>query len=164
MTERTEARRLATLAEDFSRKIGEAMGWPPMAGRLAAVLMFSEEPLTVEELQEELGASKGSVSEMTRLLIDNGTVRRFKRQGQRHFVYEWRADAWVGCLMHQLRQIRSLREMADAAREGVEGMSPSRVDRVEDMREYYEFMERSMDSLVADYTRQRQRPQDASRD
>ena len=76
----------AHLVDDFGLHIGRAMGWPPMAGRAAGVLMLSEKPLTLAELQEALGASKGSASEMTRLLMVNGVVERYKEPGSRQFV------------------------------------------------------------------------------
>ena len=44
-----------SLVESFGRRVGEAMGWPPMAGRAAGALMLSERPLTMAELQERLG-------------------------------------------------------------------------------------------------------------
>jgi DNA-binding transcriptional regulator GbsR (MarR family) len=103
------------LIDDFGLHIGRAMGWPPMAGRAAGVLMLSETPMTMAELQSTLNASKGSMSEMTRLLVVNGTVRRFKEPGSRQYVYEWRDDAWTGCLQHQLEQTTELLTLAENA-------------------------------------------------
>ncbi|WP_419992973.1 GbsR/MarR family transcriptional regulator [Streptomyces boninensis] len=149
----SEAADHSRLIEDFGLRIGRAMGWPPMAGRLAGILMLSQDPMTLSELQQALGASKGSVSETTRLLITNGTVDRVKRPGVRQAVYEWRGDAWVGCLQHQLDQTQQLLELAEAAQEQGRDLPPVQQTRLRDMRTYYAFMVEQMRRLLDDYKR-----------
>ncbi|GAB2831598.1 GbsR/MarR family transcriptional regulator [Streptomyces daliensis] len=131
------------LVEEFGLHIGRAMGWPRMAGRAAGLLMLSERPMTLAQLQDAPGASKGSVSEITRLLIAHGTVERSKEAGQRHFVYRWRDDAWAGCLQHVVASTARLRDLADDARERGAGMSAvrrERRERLDEMRAYYHFV------------------------
>lgn len=140
------------LVDEFGTNVGRAMGWPPMAGRAAGVLMLSEKPLTMAQLQEELDASKGSVSEMTRLLIANGTVERFKEPGSRQFVYRWRDDAWIGCLQHVLASTTELRELAERAQARGAAMPAEQRDRLIEMREYYRFMVGRLETLLEDYT------------
>ncbi|MGC5567738.1 GbsR/MarR family transcriptional regulator [Streptomyces sp. FR-108] len=141
------------LIEDFGQRIGRAMGWPPMAGRLGGVLMLSPDPMTMPELQEALGASKGSVSEMTRLLITNGTVERVKVPGVRQAGYVWRDDAWSGCLQHQLDQTQQLFELARTARERGADMTGTQRARLDDMYGYYDFMVRELRRLLDEYRR-----------
>ncbi|WP_327659804.1 MULTISPECIES: GbsR/MarR family transcriptional regulator [unclassified Streptomyces] len=139
------------LVEDFGRRIGRAMGWPPIAGRLAGVLMLSPTPMTLSELQTTLGASKGSTSEMTRLLIANGTVERVKVPGVRQAGYVWRDDAWSGCLQHQLAQTEQLLELAKSAQERGVGMPEAQQARLRDMHSYYDFMVRQLRRLLDEY-------------
>ncbi|NGN66091.1 MarR family transcriptional regulator [Streptomyces sp. A7024] len=127
------------------------MGWPRMAGRAAGLLMLSEQPLTLTELQEALGASKGSVSEMTRLLIEQGTVERYKPEGRRHFVYRWREDAWAGCLQHLVAATTQLRGLAERAEAQDAGLSAVQRRRLREMREYYRFMVRHLEALLTEY-------------
>lgn len=141
------------LVEEFGIHVGRAMGWPPMAGRAAGLLMMSDAPLTLTQLQDELDASKGSVSEMTRLLIANGAVERYKEPGQRHFVFRWRDDAWVGCLQHIVDSTTQLRDLAENAQERATKMPQVQRERLHDMREYYGFMVGNLESLLAEYTR-----------
>ncbi|MEV4176530.1 hypothetical protein [Nonomuraea sp. NPDC049709] len=142
---------MTPLIEDFGQRIGRAMGWPPMAGRAAGVLMLSRAPMTTAELQSALDASKGSVSEMTRLLVVSGTVRRFKEPGSRHYVYEWRDDAWIGCLQHQLEQTGELLTLAENAQaHGAELDEPQR-GRLREMHDYYTFMVRHIEALLEEY-------------
>ncbi|MFC4113960.1 GbsR/MarR family transcriptional regulator [Nonomuraea zeae] len=139
------------LVDDFGLYIGRAMGWPPMAGRTAGVLMLSDAPMTMAELQSALGASKGSMSETTRLLILSGTVRRFKEPGARQYVYEWRDDAWLGCLQHQVEQTTELLGLAENARARSDGLPERQRARLAEMHEYYTFMVRRLEALLAEY-------------
>ncbi|WP_328492733.1 hypothetical protein OHS59_08300 [Streptomyces sp. NBC_00414] len=141
------------LIEDFGQRIGRAMGWPPMAGRLAGVLMLSPAPMTLSELQAALGASKGSASEMTRLLITNGTVERVKVPGVRQAGYVWRDDAWSGCLQHQLHQTEELFELARNAQERGPHLPEAQRARLRDMHTYYDFMVRELRRLLDEYQR-----------
>lgn len=140
------------LVEEFGMHVGRAMGWPPMAGRAAGLLMLSENPMTLAELQDTLDASKGSVSEMTRLLVTNGTVERYKEAGQRHFVYRWRDDAWVGCLQHIVASTAQLRELAEQAQVRGARMTAVQQHRFGEMQEYYRFMVSRLESLLSEYT------------
>lgn len=139
------------LVEDFATVLGQAMGWPPTAGRTAGVLLLSGEPMTAQQLQADVGASAGSMSEVTRLLITNGVVHRFKEDGARHFVYQWRPDAWVGCLEHQLRQVRRLRDLAHRTEASGGDLPPLPRRRLGEMAAYYDFMVARLTSLLEDY-------------
>lgn len=142
----------ASLVESFGRRIGEAMNWPPMAGRAAGVLMLSDSPLSMPQLQEALEASKGSVSETTRLLIDNGVIERFKEPGQRQFVYRWRSDAWIGCLDHQFRATVQLLDFAESVQEDGRTLPDVQRRRIEQMEEYYRFMTDRLRGLLDEYS------------
>lgn len=140
-----------SLTEDFGLRIGGAMGWPPMAGRAAGVLMLSAAPLTLTQLQEALEASKGSVSESTRLLTVNGVVERFKGSGRRQFVFRWRADAWIGCLQHQLQATAQLLDFArEVQHKGAELPAEQR-RRLQEMGDYYLFMVEQLERLLSEY-------------
>ncbi|NKQ54667.1 hypothetical protein HFP15_17430 [Amycolatopsis sp. K13G38] len=142
---------MVSLVEDFGEHIGRAMGWPRMAGKAAAVLMLSETPMTLAELQQALDASKGSVSETTRLLITHGTVERFKETGSRHFVFRWRDDAWVGCLQHTLDQTKQLLELAERRHRVATELSATGRRRLRQMRDYYRFIVRGLEDLLSEY-------------
>lgn len=149
---------MTTLVEDFGVHIGRAMGWPKMAGKTAALLMMSEQPMTLAELQKALDASKGSVSEMTRLLITNGTVERFKKPGSRHFVFRWRPDAWVGCLQHQLDATRQILELAERRHRAATDLGATQRQRLRQMRDYYRFIVGGLEDLLAEYRELTQEP------
>ncbi|MFP5070363.1 GbsR/MarR family transcriptional regulator [Pseudonocardia nantongensis] len=139
------------VTEDFATVMGQTMGWPPLAGRTAAALLLSAQPMTTNQLQAETGASGGSISEITRLLISNGVVRRFKQPGTRHFVYEWRADAWAGCLEHQLQQTVELRDLAHRTQALGATLPETQQARLRAMAGYYDFIVVQLTAVLDDY-------------
>ncbi|MFD0473389.1 hypothetical protein ACFQ0B_37890 [Nonomuraea thailandensis] len=107
--------------------------------------------MTTAELQSALDASKGSVSEITRLLVDSGTVRRFKEPGSRQYGYEWRHDAWIGCLQHVLEQMKELLALAEHARSRGDELPEPQRGRLHEMHEYYTFMVRHIEAVFEEY-------------
>jgi DNA-binding transcriptional regulator GbsR (MarR family) len=140
--------RWSATIDSFGLKIGAAMGWPPMGGRMTAILMLSEKPLTVAELREELHASAGSVSETTRILIEVGVIERVKVDGSRQHAFQWRRDAWVGCARHQVDQLLPFLELATTALQEDGRFSPEQQQRFQRMFEYYTHMVASMDAIA----------------
>lgn len=126
--------------EEFGTEIGQAMGWPPMAGRVLATLMLHDGPMSVRELQATLNASAGAISESTRLLDFSRVVSRVKMPGGRQAGYEYRKNAWLGCLQHQVATTLRLLELAESSSRSDEITSPFAQERFEDMRTYYAFI------------------------
>lgn len=141
------------LVDDFGIRIGSLMGWPPMAGRMAGVLMLSDRPMTLTGLRERLGASKGSASEITRLLISSGTVERVREPGRREHMYRWRHDAWVGCLTHQLTASADFLAFAEEAYDRSHALDGAQRRRIGEMRDFYAFMTANLTEMLTAFTR-----------
>lgn len=139
--------------EEFTEDLGLALAtfllWPPMAGRVSATLMASTEPLTLAELQDRLGASVGSISEMTRLLQTTGVIRRIKTPGVRRARFEWSPDAWDNCAQHFTQQMADLRDLAARNSERVGPAQPLLAHRLQEMERYYELMNSGIAELAA---------------
>lgn len=97
-------------------KVFMSLGYPRMAGRLLGALMLSgEEDETLESLSARAGASAGTVSTMTRLLIADGLVSRNGRDGDRRSFYRITADPWGALLERRLTPLTELAALADTA-------------------------------------------------
>ncbi|WP_171038027.1 GbsR/MarR family transcriptional regulator [Aquibacillus sediminis] len=73
--------------------IAQAMvvyGVNPSVGRIYGVLYFSDRPLTLDELKDQVAMSKASVSNGIRELIDTEMVTKVWKKGQRkdHYIAE----------------------------------------------------------------------------
>ncbi|WP_257351354.1 GbsR/MarR family transcriptional regulator [Pseudalkalibacillus decolorationis] len=67
-------------------------GVTPSIGRIYGTLYFENEPMTLDELKEELHMSKTSMSTGVRTLIDLNMVEKVWKKGERKDLYKIKAD------------------------------------------------------------------------
>ena len=104
--------------KQFAEEVGivfEQTGMPRMAGRILGWLLISDPPhQSMEQLTKALIASKGSISSMTRLLIQLGLIERLSLPGVRHDYFRLRSDAWQHMIGRGLTgEIRMVRQLAE---------------------------------------------------
>ena len=95
----------------------EADGRPRIAGLILGWLLICDPPhQSFSDLVAALGVSKGSVSSMTRLLMEAGLIERHVIRGDRQAYYRLAPDAWVRVLE---RQVRVMEQLSAAAERGL---------------------------------------------
>ncbi len=149
--------------QHYSERVGllfETAGMPRMAGRILGWLLICDPPQqTALQLAEALDASKGSISAMTRLLINAGMIERVSLPGERRDYFHIRDDAWYETVRSRLTVVTVFRELAE---EGLEIIAdaPDRIRRrLEDMRELYAFFEAKLPEMFEQWTAERQEKQ-----
>jgi len=71
-------------------------GMPHMAGRVIGALLVCDPPhRSLDELAEDLSASRGSISMATQLLLRIGVIEKISRPGERRHYYQVRKDVWA---------------------------------------------------------------------
>jgi DNA-binding transcriptional regulator GbsR (MarR family) len=136
-------------AERFIEEIGlvfDSMHLPRMAGRvLGALLLGPADGRTAAELAETLQASKGSISNMTQLLIHYRFIERTVRAGERRDRFVLKAGAWARMMLWRVELLQRLQELASDGLEllGAEG-NP---EPLEELRDMYAFLERELPKL-----------------
>ncbi len=95
-------------------------GVTPSVGRIYAVLYFSDEPLTLDQITEQVAMSKASVSNGIRELIDTEMVSKVWKKGERkdHFIAE--KDFMKNFLNYFVKMIRMERGIISKAVEQAE--------------------------------------------
>ena len=97
--------------EGFARLM-ESRGIPRAAGRIFSFLQVSDPPeQTAAQIAHALGISLGTVSSMTRLLMQAGWVERLSRRGERQARYrasEGMMSLTVDGVMEPTRRARQL--------------------------------------------------------
>lgn len=94
----------------------------------------------MNQLVETLGASRGSVSSMTRLLIDRGVIERLSLPGDRHDCFRIRTGSMTDIFReHTQRSILSLR-LLERAMEAADDRSLDGLARLRDARDFLAFM------------------------
>lgn len=113
-------------------------GLPPIAGRIFALLLLSEDPLSLDQLSEELGISKASASTNARLLAQFGLVEPVRRPGSRRDYYRTADDLFERSMARRLDQWREFTEVIGEGRRlphGATGVR-ERLARYEDALSY----------------------------
>lgn len=85
--EKSRERIIETIAQNI-----HLYGLTPSAGRQFGTMFFHDEPLTLDEMTEELGMSKTSMSTSVRSLSDLKLVERVWKRGVRKDLYKVRED------------------------------------------------------------------------
>ena len=152
--------RLQDEMKRFAEEVGivfEQTGLPRMAGRIFGWLLISAPPYqSPGELAEALMASRGSISTMTRLLIQLGLVERFGMLGERHAYFRIRSDAWQHLMGRGLKdEIKMFRQIAQRGLAILaDETHPSR-KWLEEMRDVYAFLEREFPALLERWEQER---------
>jgi DNA-binding transcriptional regulator GbsR (MarR family) len=72
----------------------ESAGFSRMTGQIYALLYLSPTQLSLGEIAEKLGASKGTISLNTTSMEHWGMIKRYNRPADRHDYYEADTDFW----------------------------------------------------------------------
>lgn len=145
---RRKGREAAGLSAESRANLVEEMGviWaelgePRMQGRVLGYLMLSNSPyVSSAELAEALHASTGSISTATKVLVDEGFIKRVAIAGQRSFFFRAEDDVWGAFLANEARYLRRRQLFAERALKelGPEDECPR--TRFLNMRDYHRWL------------------------
>jgi len=155
MASQMEAREREEFIEDMGIVL-EHMGIARMAGKIFGCLLLSRESdVSTDELVQQLRASRGSISTMTRLLIQLGMVDRVGRSGERIDYFRIKPDTWTRILKVRMGQIIEFHTMIERALEIVTPEDTGPYNRLREMHEFYEFFEHEFADLLDRWEDQR---------
>lgn len=127
----------------------ELVGLPRMAGRIFGQLLLSDPPhQSHSHLAEVLQASKGSISTMTRLLIQLGLIERISLPGDRRDYFQIKPNAWSQMTEQRLSQIVAFRKLADRGLELIKDAPPDTQQRLKEMQDFHLFWEHELPQLA----------------
>lgn len=135
----------------------EEHGLPHMAGRVLGALMICVPPhMSMDELAEELQASKGSISSMTKMLLRMGIIEKLSRPGHRKHYYRVRPNMWT----YLMKQDAHIAEHLNLVRSGLQAVkkAPEAAQlRLLEMKLFFEFMNEEMPSFLKRWEEKRKR-------
>ena len=146
----------------FVEEVGlvfEQTGLPRMAGRIFGRLLISEPPhQSMDQLVKALMASKGSISTMTRLLIQLGLIERLSLPGIRHDYFRLRPHAWQYIVKRGLEdEIKMFHHLAEHGLRLTAGKAPLTRQWIEEMHDVYTFLGREFPTLIERWERENKR-------
>ena len=134
----------------------KSYGIPRMTGRvLGWLLVCDPAEQTAAQLAEELGASKGSISGATGMLVRAGLVDRLHVRGERADRFRIRPEAWDEQIRDQgASQARSLVAMG---LEALDGEPAARRARLEELDVFYTWWLSRMPALAEEWQEYKRR-------
>ena len=119
-------------------QILESDGLTRIAGRIFGHLLLSAEPQSLEDLASALQASRGSISQDTRLLERIGALERVTRPGDRRVFYQI-GDRMMG------RMVALRMERFERMREAIAGVAGTAADpavqtRLKDVVDFHDHL------------------------
>lgn len=137
----------------FVARMGQSTeqdGFPKIAGQLFGLLLWSEEPCSIQDMTDILGVSKASVSTDARRLLEYGVFERVPRAGDRRDYYQIAPDFFRKLLQHRLERWENAH---DAVTEAQKKFKPSAkvAKRLEYMHAVNEFVLERLRHNLADW-------------
>jgi MarR family len=134
--------------EGFARLM-ESRGIPRAAGRIFSFLQVSDPPeQTAAEIAHALGISLGTVSSMSRLLMQAGWVERLSRRGERQARYRTSAGMMSLTFDGVMEPTRRARELTGRGLELMADRPAADRARLEELNAVYAFFEEWMPLLL----------------
>ena len=100
-------------------------GLPPIAGRIFALLLLSEDARSLDQLSAELGVSKASASTNTRLLAGFGLIEPVRQLGSRRDYYRTADDLFERSMAVRLDRWREFTDVIGEGRRTLPLATPS---------------------------------------
>jgi DNA-binding transcriptional regulator GbsR (MarR family) len=127
----------------------EESGHPRMAGRILGCLLISDPPhLSTTELAEILQASKGSLSTMTRFLLQMGLIERVGLPGRRLDYFRIKSGALTQLVRHAVNEFSALRKLTERGLELMERQDLELKQQLQEARDLFSYLEREYPLLI----------------
>lgn len=112
--------------------------FPEIAGRIFGALVVAvPAEQTVEEIMEATGASRASVSTMTRFLITAGMVEQAPKGRDRRIRYRLPRSAWTPFITTRIATYGRLHDLSRATRDGMEAVGQEPPARLKEMTLFF---------------------------
>jgi DNA-binding transcriptional regulator GbsR (MarR family) len=130
------------LVEEFG-SIYEHYGFQRLKGLLVGLLLVEPDPLSLDDMAQMLGRSKGPISTAVRDLSGTGLVRKVDGPNARRDYYAAHPDLFLNNFKHNMAIVRKNRRTAEQFLREMEGddAHAEALRNLDQMRAFYTLME-----------------------
>ena len=146
---------------EMLQAFGEAyrgFGLSKQMGHIVALLLYSPQPLSLDEITEQLGMSKGPISQVTRRLNERSIIRKVWNPGSRKDYYEIQPEVFANAfrnfalLIHHNTEIAQ--DLSTKVSDAVENVVPDKdllIKRLKEMEIFYSLMEKHFGNFLEEW-------------
>ncbi|MBU1218246.1 hypothetical protein KKF34_14250 [Myxococcota bacterium] len=132
----------------------EEYGIPRMAGKIFANLLVAEKGyLSARELMDVTGGSKGSISTLTRQMINVGVIEKVGVAGSRLTYFKVAEPAMIGLLKRKLEHMKKVCRQLTVALGLFEERNEEISDRIKQQIEVHHLSEEALESVIERWNR-----------
>jgi DNA-binding transcriptional regulator GbsR (MarR family) len=115
---------------------------------MIAWLLIADPPeQSAEQLAESLHASRGAISQNTRVLVQMGLVQRVRKPGERRDYFRIRPGAWEQSTRERRHETRKYTQLFQRGLALTEGGSPESQRALKESIEFMTFLDQEVDAL-----------------
>lgn len=122
----------------------KAFGLSKLMGHIVALMIFSHQPLSLDDVCKQLKRSKGPVSQIIRRLRDKNLLRKVWVPGSRKDYYEAHPDIFENAFRNNFELIKKNRKLAAELKSKAKKSNHEAIDeilkRLDEMEEFYTVM------------------------
>lgn len=140
----------------------KAFGLSKLMGHIIALLLFSPEPLSLDEITKQLGRSKGPISQIVRRLRDKHLIRKvWMPNNNRKDYYEVEPEIFEHAFRNNLELIKNNTRIAKQLKEKVKSTKSENLkpisQRMIEMEKFYQLMEDNYNDFLAVWAKERKK-------
>lgn len=138
----------------------KAFGLNKLMGHIIALLLFSPNPLSLDEITKQLGRSKGPISQIVRRLRDKRLIRKaWMPENNRKDYYEIEPEVFEHAFRNNLELIKNNRRIAAQLSEKIKSANKSSLEtiniRMKEMQRFYSLMENHFNAFLNEWIKER---------
>lgn len=140
----------------------KAFGLSKLMGHIIALLIFSSDPLSLDEITKQLGRSKGPISQIVRRLRDKHLIRKvWMPSNNRKDFYEVEPEIFEHAFRNNLELIKNNTRIAKQLKEKVKTTKKDSLfpinQRMLEMEKFYLLMETYYENFLIAWTKERKK-------
>lgn len=133
----------------------KAFGLSKLMGHVVALLIYSTEPISLEDIAKELNRSKGPVSQITRRLRDKHLIRRVWHPTSRKDYYEIEPGVFESAFRNNLDLIRNNLKISKHFQNEIEKRKIKNIqtlsNRLIEMEKFYSLMDKHYKNFLDEW-------------
>lgn len=138
----------------------KAFGLNKLMGHIIALLLFSPEPLSLDDITKQLGRSKGPISQIVRRLRDKRLIRKaWMPENNRKDYYEIEPEVFEHAFRNNLELIKNNKRIATQLKEKIKSANKSSLEtiniRMKEMELFYSLMEDHFNAFLNEWSKER---------
>lgn len=138
----------------------KAFGLNKLMGHIIALLLFSPNPLSLDEITKQLGRSKGPISQIVRRLRDKRLIRKaWMPENNRKDYYEIEPEVFEHAFRNNLELIKNNKRIATQLKEKIRSANKQSLEtiniRMKEMEMFYSLMEEHFNTFLTEWSKER---------